>query len=210
MDSAVIAHELETLYPDPPLYLDTPQQAQIEALWPAVLGKIGPAICARMVEDVLNEESVAYFVESREKAFGFKLGNVSPEAEEEAWKEARPIVQEMAGVLREGEGPLVRGKEVSYADFVLLAAMLFLRACGGGSFERFVEVDPAFGKLFDAMEQWNTELEWRNDEIQQHQIFLAEAKPMHREFESKEGGGTLGIGTGSEGLSIRYARERVR
>ncbi|KAL8951947.1 MAG: hypothetical protein Q9222_002099 [Ikaeria aurantiellina] len=157
MDSAVIAHELEKLYSDPPLHLNTPQQSRIEELFPALLKSLGRVLSVRLAENVLDGESVAYFVESRGKAFGFKLGNVDQKEMDEAWMEARPAVKELAGVLREGregEGPFVREKEICYADVVLVAAMQFLKVCGGDLYERFVEVDDAFGRLFEAAAQW--------------------------------------------------------
>ncbi|KAL8724358.1 MAG: hypothetical protein Q9166_007994 [cf. Caloplaca sp. 2 TL-2023] len=150
MDSKAIAHELETLYPSPPLHLDTPQQARIEELWPKFVQIVGPAISPKVVKNVLTERSKPYFIESREKAFGISMAELEEKGDEKAWEDVRPVLEEIAAVLREKEGPFVLGEELSYADFILVSAMHFLRRVEEGLFERFVDIDPAFERLFKA------------------------------------------------------------
>ncbi|KAL8879845.1 MAG: hypothetical protein Q9192_008150, partial [Flavoplaca navasiana] len=154
MDSALIAHSLETLYPSPPLKLDTPQQHTIQTLWPRIMRIIGPAILPS-IPSFLTPSTRDYFIPTREAAFGIKLSDYShPAAKERAWKEVEPLLVELAAVLHGREGPFVLGPEVSYADFVLVSMMVFLERCCEGSVRRFEEVDEGFGSLWRACEGW--------------------------------------------------------
>ncbi|KAL8915674.1 MAG: hypothetical protein Q9172_006769, partial [Xanthocarpia lactea] len=44
MDSALIASELEKLYPDPPLYLNSEEQQRIQMIWGNIMKIIGPTL----------------------------------------------------------------------------------------------------------------------------------------------------------------------
>ncbi|KAI4236958.1 MAG: hypothetical protein L6R40_006010 [Gallowayella cf. fulva] len=162
MDSKLIAKELESLYPDPPLALDTPAQQRIEALWLQVMKNIGPALMPGVVKQLLTEKSIPYFIQTREKASGIsfaEMEKLGPGAVEKAWKGAGPPLREIAEVMREGNGdgvrgPFVEGREVGFADFVLVGGMAFLRECGEGAFERLVGVDKGFGRLWEACGRW--------------------------------------------------------
>ena len=154
MDSALIAHSLETLYPSPPLKLNTPEQHTIENLWPRIMRIIGPAILPS-IASFLTPSTRDYFIPTREAAFGIKLSDYEDSAAiESAWKEVEPLLVELAAVLKESEGPFVLGEEVSYADFVLASMMVFLERCCAGSVRRFEDVDEGFGRLWRACEGW--------------------------------------------------------
>ncbi|KAL8840315.1 MAG: hypothetical protein Q9170_001399 [Blastenia crenularia] len=154
MDSKTIAAELERLHPSPPLQLDTPQQLQIEALWLQAMKILGPAIAPTAARNLLNERSRGYFVEAREKAWGVKLEEIEKQGDGKAWEELGPVLVEIGEVLGERGGPFVLGEEVSYADFILVGAMMFLKRIDERFYGKFVGVDPAFGRLFEAVKPW--------------------------------------------------------
>ncbi|KAI4113594.1 MAG: hypothetical protein LQ345_005459 [Seirophora villosa] len=155
MDSAAIAHALEKRHPSPPLHLDTPQQAKIEALWPKLVPIVFPCITFKIVNDLLNERSAQYIVETREKAFGFKIAELENVDVDAVWEEAKPVLRELGDILRENEGgPFVLGEEPSYGDFILVAVLQFFRRIGEDLFHRTVAADPALGKLYEASKQW--------------------------------------------------------
>ncbi|KAI4111042.1 MAG: hypothetical protein LQ339_000770 [Xanthoria mediterranea] len=157
MDSAAIARELETLFPEPALRQDTPAQKKIESLWPQIMRIIGPAILPGITK-MLSPLSVEYFISTREAAFGVKISDYdSPQAIEKAWGDVKPLLVELGEVLNAKGGPFVEGIEVTYADFVLVSIMVFLeRASSGhiGAVERFVDMDGCFGRLWEACTGW--------------------------------------------------------
>lgn len=153
-DSLAIARELEKRYPSPSLHLDTPQQAAMEALWSKMITSILPALTPNVVANVMTERSVPYFVETREKAFNIKISDWEKIDADTAWAEVAPVLTGFGDVLREKGGPFALGAEPSFADFIVVAVMQFLKAIGNGTFDRFVGADEALGRLYEASKQW--------------------------------------------------------
>ena len=46
------------------------------------------------------------------------------------------------------------GDTVSYADFVIVGFLQFCKRIDQSYYDRVVEVDPAFGRLYDASKEW--------------------------------------------------------
>ncbi|KAL8851860.1 MAG: hypothetical protein Q9221_003286 [Calogaya cf. arnoldii] len=155
MDSKNIAASLEEKYPSPPLHLDSPQVAKIEALLPQLLVPMRGILIPKIGRTLLNQESVPYFHETRSKMFGMPLDQMDRELGGDAqWEEAKPVIREFAALLEENGGPFVFGAEVSYADFILVGAMCLFKKLGEGVFKKLVEMEPAFGDLYRASEKW--------------------------------------------------------
>ncbi|KAL8680962.1 MAG: hypothetical protein Q9186_002862 [Xanthomendoza sp. 1 TL-2023] len=155
MDSKAIAIALEKLYPTPPLYLDAPELAKIEELWPQVMTTMRGVFMPKTSRTLLNDRSKEYFEETRKERFGMPLPDLEREVGgEQAWEQVRPILEAIGAVLKEKNGPFILGETVSYADFVLVSAMQYLTRLGGGLYERFVQIEPAFGRLYEASKQW--------------------------------------------------------
>lgn len=156
MDSKPIATALEEKYPSPPLHPDAPEVARIEelmlALRPPMIGIVMPKI----LRTLCTPESEDTFRETRKQRFGMPLDQLERERGGEAqWEEATPVIQEMGKLLQEKEGgPFVRGREVSYADFYLLGYLRMLERLGEGLLGRVVEIEPSFGRLYDAGRVW--------------------------------------------------------
>lgn len=70
------------------------------------------------------------------------------------WEETKPIFREIVALIEENGGPFVLGREVSFADFILLGALCLFKRVGEGVFERVVGMEPALGTLYEASEKW--------------------------------------------------------
>ncbi|KAL8851802.1 MAG: hypothetical protein Q9221_003316 [Calogaya cf. arnoldii] len=146
VDSKVIAHALEARYPDPPLHLDAPQLAKAEELWSqaskALLGVFGPAV----VHTLLNEPSKEFMLA--------KVDLDSLVGGDEVWEAAKPILTAIGALVKEKGGPFILGDTASYADFVLVSGMHAFGRADSKILEKWVEIEPACGRLYDASKQW--------------------------------------------------------
>lgn len=109
----------------------------------------------KIPRNLLNEASATYFRRTRSQRFGMPLEQLEREiGGEKQWEEARPAVQEIGGLLKENGGPFLLGKEVSYADFILVGALHWFRRSGEGVYERVVEMEPSLRRLYEASGKW--------------------------------------------------------
>lgn len=149
---------LEEKYPNPPLHLDSPVLAQIEALMPKVLmPTMNPVLMPRVPRNILNPPSAAYFLRTRAERFGMPLDEFekSEKGGDMAWASAEPGFQKLAELLTKNpDGPFFLGATVSYADFIVVAYFHFFKVLGDDIFDRLMAVDPSFPALYDACAQW--------------------------------------------------------
>jgi len=156
MDSRPIVDKLESLYPTPSLHLDSPYLARVEEFLPKPVTAIRPVFVPLVPKTFLNPRSAEYFTKSREEGLGktldeFALGG------EKGFEEVKPYVKELGEWYGEnGDGPFLLGKEVSYADVMVLGWLRMLDRLGvvGRIFElegggKLREVYEAAGKWFE-------------------------------------------------------------
>ncbi|KAI4101079.1 MAG: hypothetical protein LQ339_005202 [Xanthoria mediterranea] len=146
VDSKAIAIALEAKYPDPPLHLDAPQLARVEELWGQAVKALIGVFVPDLVRTLLTDRNKEYMKD--------KIDLKTVVGGDEAWEGAKPVMEAIGLLLKEKGGPFVLGETVSYADFVLVSGMHWLKRSGGGTFERFVQIEPACGRLYDASKQW--------------------------------------------------------
>jgi len=155
MESKKIVAALEKLYPTPPLYLDSPYNARVDAFMPRVHAALRPIFMPLVAKTYLNPPSRDYFVASREKTVGMSLDKYA-EGAEDAFNNAKPLVKELGEMLRENpDGPFLQGKTPSYADFVLVGWITMLDGIGwmkGRFFD--VEGGAELAKLQQACAKW--------------------------------------------------------
>lgn len=60
----------------------------------------------------------------------------------------------MGDLITSTPGPFFMGETVSYADFVLLAQLQFFKQLDKGMYGKLVELEPAFGVLFESGKVW--------------------------------------------------------
>lgn len=158
MDSWPIAHELEKRYPSPSLHLDDPVTVKIRDQITSILGPIFMQILP-VVPTLLPERSQEFFYKTREADFGKPLPDVHKEAmahAEEGWKKAEEPLKETADLLKKHGGPFFLGETVSYADFIFVAALYFVRCLSEEAFQRMIALDPAISRVYEASRQWFT------------------------------------------------------
>lgn len=156
MDSWPIAHELEKRYPSPSLHLDDPVTIKVRDQIAPILGPIFMQFLP-VVPTLLPERSQEYFYRTREAAFGKPLPDVYKEAmanAEEGWKKAEGPLKETADLLKKHDGPFFLGETVSYADFIFVAALYFVKRLSEEAFQRMIALDPAISRVYEASRQW--------------------------------------------------------
>lgn len=156
MDSKPIAQRLERDYPSPSLNLDSPILPEVERLLqPKVMMPLRGVWMPRVPPNLLSERSSEYFERTRAERWGKPLSQIAKEiGGEEAWIEALPGIKELGEIVKAKGGPFVMGETPSYADFVIVGALHFLKVIEEDLYSRIVTIEPAFGKLYDASSQW--------------------------------------------------------
>ena len=126
MDSWIIAQELERRYPAPSLHLDEPIVIQVRNHIGKLLGPMVEHLIPK-VPLLLLQRSADYFYETREQQFGAPLPEVEKTAGEENWKKAEAPAKEAGDLLRKNGGPFFLGETVSYADFIFVSFLQFIK-----------------------------------------------------------------------------------
>ncbi|KAJ9608693.1 hypothetical protein H2200_006464 [Cladophialophora chaetospira] len=149
MDSRPIANKLESLHPTPSLHLDSPYLARMEEFLPKAVNAVRPVFMPLVPKVFLNTPSAEYFTKSREKSVGKSLDEYA-QGKEQAFEDVKPFVKELGGWFAENsEGPFLLGKEVSYADVMVLGWLRMLDRLG--VVDRIFEAEGG-GKLKEAYE----------------------------------------------------------
>jgi hypothetical protein len=88
---------------------------------------------------------------------------------EQCWEEVKGPVKEAGDLLRKHGGPFFLGERgmfpvtdqtrqltfaVTYADFIVVGLLEFLRRIDVALLERYLSLDPALGKLYEASAEW--------------------------------------------------------
>ncbi|ORY13705.1 hypothetical protein BCR34DRAFT_480523 [Clohesyomyces aquaticus] len=155
MDSWKIVFELEKRVPSPSLHLDDPVVIQVRDHIPNLRNPLAPEIMAKVARNLLNPRSAEYFERTREKRFGMPLAQFEKEkGGEQCWKDVEQPAKEIAGWLKKHDGPFFLGETVSYADFIFVSFIQFLKRIDDEKFERFTSLDPTFSRIYDASKQW--------------------------------------------------------
>ena len=111
MDSAKIASELEKQYPEPPLHVDSPDLAKVEAGVFNMFMQLRPAMIPLVPRNLLNTASVEYFERTRKERVGMSLAQWEKEqGGDKAWEKATPAFKEVGDMLRANGGPFLLGK----------------------------------------------------------------------------------------------------
>lgn len=156
MDSWPIAHELEKRYPSPALNLEDPVNVKIRDQISRILGPVFLQLLPT-IPSFLPERSQEYFYRTREADFGKSLSEVHKEAlakAEENWKKVEAPLKEVADLLQKHDGPFFLGETVSYADFIFVSALYFVRRIDEQLFQKIVSFDPTILKIYEASQKW--------------------------------------------------------
>lgn len=136
-DSVLIAEYLDKTYPDtPPIFprntlglqhtFGEALETALDPLWEFIL----PDTCP-----VLNPRSNEYFRRTREHAFGKALEDLRPSGEYATtrWAELKANLDKVDGWYSKIDGTFIMGSEVSWADLVVAAHLIWLKKVWGDS-----------------------------------------------------------------------------
>ena len=155
MESRQIAAELVRYCPDPPLHLDAPELKEVEALIPKLMMALRPEVMPNIPRNLLKSPSAEYFERTRAERFGKTLGRLEREdGGEICWTAVEPAAKELGTILKAQGGPFVLGKTVSYADFVILGLLQFIKRINEDFYKRAISIEPSLGTLYDASTKW--------------------------------------------------------
>lgn len=165
MDSRIIANQLETLYPSPPLHLSDPNLTKLESIMPKLVAGSLPGVYIPLVpERLLNEASLPHWYKTREARFGMPLDELArTKGGDVAYSAAKPHLEEVTAMLKaDPSGPYFMGQTVSYADFVWAGFLIFMKRIGDDVFGKIFETTgdgSVHTKLLTGVEKWSA----RND-----------------------------------------------
>lgn len=141
MDSRPIANKLESLYPSPPLHLDSPALAKLETIMPNLMPTLAGIYIPNVPKVILNTASHPHWYKTREAKFGDLDELEKKKGGEVAYNGAKPYLQEVTALLKEDtSGPYFLGTEVSYADFVWGGFLDFIGRVSQNDLEKLLEV----------------------------------------------------------------------
>lgn len=163
--------EIERRYPSPSLHLDDPIVVKVRDELPSITGPLTPEIIPKVSRNLLNKPSYDYYERTRNVRFGMPLRQFEQEkGGEQVWEAVKQPAKEFADLLNKNGGPFFKGEtgknaslkyadkadhlEVTYADFIFVSFLQFLKRVDEVLFKRFLDLDPAFPKIYDASKEW--------------------------------------------------------
>jgi len=156
MTSEKIAPELEKLKPEPTLRVDDPLTEKVTLAVQTFFGPLRNLLLPRVPKVLLNPVSEEYFERTRKEWFGMPLSELEQSKDaKEAWQKAQPGLEQVKDLLHQNsDGPFLQGKQVTYADFIIVGAFEFIRVLGDDVYEKAMGFDPSFPSLYKACEPW--------------------------------------------------------
>jgi glutathione S-transferase len=158
MDSDAIARRLEACCPTPSLPLDDSILGEVEQAVKEVLLSLYPVLILPS-RDVLDEEGRKWFEADRSRALGMSCDDFAKTCGGEmAWTNAEPGLSRLKQILtayKKDGGPFIRGKGVTYGDFVIASLLEWTRRVGDGQVYRMIiQGEKTFSDLQDACKPW--------------------------------------------------------
>lgn len=157
MDSDKIATYLDEQYPNPPLPLSLPEDAEIAKFFGGMIGPSRGLWMPLVPKNVLLPQCAEYFTRTREEDFcgGKSLEDYRESQDhEKIWAEMLPGIKGLGEVLKREEGPFIKGKEVSYWDFKIVGYLHFLNRVHKPFHDKLISLEPALGSLYEASAKW--------------------------------------------------------
>jgi glutathione S-transferase len=160
MDSDVIARRLEAFCPRPSLPLDDSILGEVEQAVKEVLLSLYPVLILPS-RDMLDADGRRWFGADRSRALGMSCDDFAKaHGGEMAWTNAEPGLSRLKELLtshKKDDGPFIRGKSVTYGDFVIASLFEWTRRVSGGEvFQRIIQGDKTFSDLQDACKPWRS------------------------------------------------------
>ncbi|KAJ0350455.1 hypothetical protein COL154_013259 [Colletotrichum chrysophilum] len=156
MDSAKIAKRLEEEYPERPLDPKNDLAQAASQFQRKIWGPLQPVLMPEVYRTILGERSKPFFWDTRKKDLG---GMTIYEFEndyggEKAWEKVKLPLQEVSALLNKTEGPFFQGSQVSYADFILVGFLEFVKKYAFQHYQRIIGLSNGLDKLHEACLPW--------------------------------------------------------
>lgn len=158
MDSYKIAEILEEKYPSPSLVLNTPVQLRFRESLMQFMGKLQPIYVPRVATQLLGEESLEYFLTTRQEDVGMPLDDFKKQHGPGAFERCEPFAREITALLNESSsGPYFMGDTISYTDLMWAGILLFFKRLGNEVYQEVLRATgeaEAHTRLLDALSPW--------------------------------------------------------
>ncbi|QMW45080.1 hypothetical protein G4B11_008500 [Aspergillus flavus] len=152
MDSASIAHFLESTYPDPPVPLTSELGREIEAKSRAVVGPIFFTSVMPREIGILSPRAQEYFRRTREASLGHRLEDLLDlDKEEQSWGAVEDDVRAVGELMQmnRADGPFLLGARPTYTDFFIAGSLQSARVVEESVFRRFFGY-PGYREVYEA------------------------------------------------------------
>lgn len=159
MDSAVIANELESRYPEPSLRLNPNLEKEAQGAMGEVFMSLVPYLLPLSAQIVALED-MNWFKEDRAKRFGMTVDEAFHTHKDGSsyFEAAKPGFEKVVQVLKAhkiDQGPFILGSQPCYADFYLVATLQMFSQIGEEGYEEFIKYAPAeLRQLHEACREW--------------------------------------------------------
>lgn len=159
MDSAVIANELESRYPEPSLRLDPDLEKEAQGAMGQVFMSLVPYLLPFSAQIVALED-LDWFKQDRAKRFGMTIDEAFHTNKDGSsyFEAANPGFEKVAQVLKAhklDQGPFILGSQPCYADFYLVATVQMFSQIGEDGYGEFMNhAPPELRQLHEACRKW--------------------------------------------------------
>ncbi|KAM0466195.1 hypothetical protein ACHAPV_001151 [Trichoderma viride] len=158
MDSYKIAEFIEEKHPVPSLPLNTPVQLRFRDSLIKFMGKLAPIYVPAVATQLLGEESLEYFLTTRQEDAGMPLDEFKKQQGPGAFERCEPFAREITALLNESSsGPYFMGDTISYTDLMWASILLFFKRLGTEEYQEVLRVTGDAGvhtRLLDALSPW--------------------------------------------------------
>lgn len=159
MDSAVIANELESRYPEPSLRLNPDLEREAQGAMGEVFISLVPYLLP-LSAHIVALEDLDWFKEDRAKRFGMTVDEAFHTKKDgsayfEAAKSGFEKVAQVLKVHKLDQGPFILGSQPCYADFYLIATLQMFSQVGEDAYQDFMKhAPPELLELHEACRKW--------------------------------------------------------
>ncbi|TDZ41205.1 Glutathione S-transferase-like protein ustS [Colletotrichum trifolii] len=155
MNSKIIVKRLEKDYPEPPLHLDSELTQKSLDLASGLFDSLHAVLLPLVPRHILGHRSAEYFWRTRKEVFQMSLDELEEKkGGEAAWEAAKQPIADAEALLNKTEGPFFLGDKVSYADFLFVSFLFFVKRLNEEHYQRIAKQAPAADRLYRACEQW--------------------------------------------------------
>ncbi|KAL3432273.1 hypothetical protein BDV09DRAFT_174519 [Aspergillus tetrazonus] len=163
-DSLPIARHLEEHFPERPIFPSGDASYALAVAVNKLMGRVGFAVYKLVIvpiADILDPRGKEYYHRTRSEKWGMPFEEIRPTDEKQCQEMLETAKTEMAIIVRmlKGKtgktGPFFEGEKAGYADFLVMAFLVWFRIADEKVWKALVELgDGEVKALWDACYQW--------------------------------------------------------